>query len=508
MTAVIGEIPPGRPTDSLVEARRDRRRWVLAVAVLTVLGVALRAYHLGLDSYWLDEATSIAIARSSWRDIWNNIGQTSKPPLFYFLLKLWLPLGASEGLTRLLTLLWGALSVPAQYWLGRTMVDRRVGLVSAALLALSPFHVAYSQELRMYTLQGFFLTLAIGFLARALDSGRKAHWAAFAATATLAAYAHYFSLYPLLFLGLYALWKRRDRRTAIALTLSALLVALALLPQLGNLLGEVARETSEGYPPPTVLTPLTTLYFLLLSYTVPPKFFLPAIFAVLGTLALVIYESLRRPSQAAPVSLLLWLTFGPLVAVYATATVYPLFLPERTLIIILPPLLVLLARGFVHRPRPSPTPALLGLLVMAMVVSLGNYYWNPNYRKPPMREAAAYVNKAFRPGDAVLHTSDGSYITFLAYPHPTAHFLLRGDPSPRKEESVYPAWGGAVVNGGELAGQYRRLWLVVALDHSVEFQQEAKVSFDETYPLLERTEVGGIGIFLYDLGRQETGDLG
>jgi hypothetical protein len=70
---------------------------------------------------------------------------------------------------------------------------------------------------------------------------------------------------------------------------------------------------------------------------------------------------------------------------------------------------------------------------------------------------------------------------------------------PRKEESVYPTWGGAVVNANELAGQYQRLWLVLALDHSIKFQREAKASFDALYPLLKQTDFAGIGISAYDL---------
>jgi uncharacterized membrane protein len=477
-----------------------RLRW--AVAGLTLLAAALRAYHLGLDSYWLDEATSLLIARSSWRAIWHNLGQSSKPPLFYALLKLWLPLGASEGVARLLPLFFGVLSIPAQYWLGRVAVDRRVGVVSAALLALSPFHVTYSQELRMYTLQGFLLTLAFGCFLRALNGGRERWWAAFAATAALAATTHYFSLYALLFLGLYGLWQNRDRRTVMMLGLCGLVVALALLPQLGNLLDEVARETGEGYPPPAALAPLTTLYFLFLSYTVPSGLFLPALFAVLSALALAVYESIRRPSTAGSPGLLLWMGFGPLAAVYLTAALFPLFLPERTLIIALPPLLILLARGLVHRPRPSPTPIVMALLVLVSLISLGGYYWNADYRKPPMRRAAAYVDGHFEPGDVVLHTGDGSYIPFLVYPHPEAHFLLRGDPLPRKEEVVYDTWDGALLDADALPGPYRRLWLVVALDHSLQFQRAAKAGLDARFPLLKRASFDGINVLLYDLERE------
>ena len=58
-----------------------------------------------------------------------------------------------------------------------------------------------------------------------------------------------------------------------------------------------------------------------------------------------------------------------------------------------------------------------------------------------------------------------------------------------------------MVEADEFPGQYRRLWLVVALDHSIEFQKEAKASFDKAYPLLEQTDFAGIGVLAYDLGQ-------
>jgi len=98
----------------------------------------------------------------------------------------------------------------------------------------------------------------------------------------------------------------------------------------------------------------------------------------------------------------------------------------------------------------------------------------------------------------VLHTGDGSYIPFLIYPHPEPHFLLRGDPLPRKKEIVYSAWDGALLDAAQLPGPYRRLWLVVALDHSLGFQRKTKSYFDQTYPLLAQTSFGGIGVLLYE----------
>ena len=91
------------------------------------------------------------------------------PPGYYLLLHLWTRLfGPGVGSVRLLSVLIGTATVPLLYLAGKRLPDRRgpllylagkrlLGrsgalLVAVALLALSPFHIYYSQEVRMYGL--------------------------------------------------------------------------------------------------------------------------------------------------------------------------------------------------------------------------------------------------------------------------------------------------------------------------------------------------------------------
>jgi hypothetical protein len=110
-----------------------------------------------------------------------------------------------------------------------------------------------------------------------------------------------------------------------------------------------------------------------------------------------------------------------------------------------------------------------------------------------------FVAQQRQPGDAVLHTSDGSYFPALRYVDFAAHGLLAGDPDPRKPIPVYEAVGGEVWSLEEARTKGTRLWLVVALEHSADWQVEQANYFDQRFQLLQRYDFDEINVLLYDL---------
>jgi hypothetical protein len=131
----------------------------LLLGLLTLLALALRVLRLDFQPLWWDEGYSVWFATHPLEQMAALTALDIHPPLYYALLHGWIgPLGAGPVALRLFSVAAGVLAIPAIYALGRRMLNTRAGLLAAFLLAINPFHVYYSQEVRMYGLMALLST--------------------------------------------------------------------------------------------------------------------------------------------------------------------------------------------------------------------------------------------------------------------------------------------------------------------------------------------------------------
>ena len=158
-------------------ARSSAQRDAVIVAVLSLLALLLRVARLDFQPLWWDEGYSVWFAHQPLAEMLRLTALDIHPPLYYALLGSWSQLfGLAPATLRLLSVIFGVLAVPVAYSVGKWLGGRRAGLVAALLLAINPFHVYYSQEIRMYGLMVLWSLLAIGFAARALGIGGGGGW--------------------------------------------------------------------------------------------------------------------------------------------------------------------------------------------------------------------------------------------------------------------------------------------------------------------------------------------
>jgi hypothetical protein len=140
----------------------------LDLAALTLVGLILRVVRLGFQPLWWDEGYSVWFATHSLGQMAALTAEDIHPPLYYALLHGWTLLwGAGPIALRLFSVLCGVLAIPVMYAAGRRLLgSRRGGLWAALLVAVNPFHVYYSQEVRMY---GLVALLSAAILAVAWD---------------------------------------------------------------------------------------------------------------------------------------------------------------------------------------------------------------------------------------------------------------------------------------------------------------------------------------------------
>ena len=202
--------------EAVAAAVRSRSRTFWIVAGLTVLAAALRFATLGVQSYHHDEiVTASRILRDGFWHAMDAVGfSESAPPLYYALAWLWTQVtGTGEAGLRSVSAMAGVATVPVTYLLGAELSSRRAGIVAAALVAVNPMLVWYSQEARGYALFVLLTAISLLYFMRALDRGRRRDSVAWGIASALALATHYFAGFPI---AAEALWllRRRGRKSA------------------------------------------------------------------------------------------------------------------------------------------------------------------------------------------------------------------------------------------------------------------------------------------------------
>lgn len=347
-------------------ARRSHR----ALALLTVLGLALRLVHLGRFEMWVDEAATWWFARLVWTEGASLLASAEPtPPVYYALIGLWMRLfGEVEWLLRLPSALAGAATLPLLYDLGRRLFNRRVGWIAAVLLTVHPLHVFYSREARVYALLLCLTTALFLTLWRALEKETWGAWALFGGCLVAICCLHVSGFFLGITIGLQILILGRSRRGRWRGLLVAALAGLTLVPYvwwaLPQLEGSGAAWSVENMyralPEEGRLGRSLEMQLIGADYFVylrqmdrPPTPVLLRWWALLASLALLVLALRRRDDSRATIFLVLGWLVSILVPWTLSRAWQTFFHPGRHDFYTIGVVMVLLAAGLERLTRPE-----------------------------------------------------------------------------------------------------------------------------------------------------------
>ncbi|MBN2054073.1 glycosyltransferase family 39 protein [bacterium] len=189
---------------------------ILALLLVITAGAAYLRFH-DLDRYpsseLSDESLNTDIILEYYTGHPFEATVQSKEFLYYQLGRLWFHLLPPRLVSlRLLTALFGVLSVPMLYYLGRRLYDPATGLFAAALMTISPWHVLVSRLVVRQNLAVLLIIVAYLLWLRALQRSSALLMAPAALITGLGFHSWVtFKVVPLLVAPI-ALWTLADRR--------------------------------------------------------------------------------------------------------------------------------------------------------------------------------------------------------------------------------------------------------------------------------------------------------
>ena len=398
----------------------DLREFVLCGAVF-LLGFILRVYRLGYQSFWTDEILTYSISRLQPGEILTTHMGRNFPPLYYLIVHPLLKFGSHESLLRFPSLVFGSLCIPLLYLVLRKWQGKTVALTGAIIMAISPFHVWYSQEARPYALLLFLSILAV-YLLQLLIEKPENLWIrlCFIAVTTATFYVHYIGVAFIGFVGIYTLVSFNEQTWRYRLTTCAG-VGLLMTPALYRILTFVPNQSANAAGSfhlaslPYVIWAFGTGYSLgpslselhmpdrmsiVLSHVaiiIPVILFLSFLF-LFGCLRL--WQTDRRLL----VCIGLWFFFPLISAVVGSIFTTHVF-NVRYAIMAFPAFITLLAVGSNSFSERWQRLSIVAAVIVISVISCVNYYFDEKYHRDNNRAAAAMLSIHARNNDMIISSA-------------------------------------------------------------------------------------------------------
>jgi 4-amino-4-deoxy-L-arabinose transferase-like glycosyltransferase len=417
--------------------------------ILLLLALVLRLYRLEHQSLWWDEGWQFYVASAG------SVGDalhryldprvTAHPPLSHAVSYLFLRAGRSDLVFRLPSVFFGAGALIVTYFLVVRLASRRAALWAVLFMAISPYHVWYSQEARMYAQLMFVAPASTLLLVRAVERPRAGRWVVYALSIAASVYTHVYAAFGILGHMLWLLgWHRRQFLRGVASSIAALVLFTPMLGFFVQRLGEQHQPFASAGFNPAGLPYAAFVYSV--GQTIGPSVvelkenpvgsfaleFAPLIGVVLVVFgALVVTGALcAYRGRGAPGAALIALGLVvPLVGPFLVSLVPTVTFNVRYTSWAFPFFAALVGAGLAWLLSPERTrrwPGVVALLAVLGLssVSLYNLYTNPRYAKEDIRAAVAHWRRTDAAPPLISYNGSPTVERYLTPDEERRHYPL------------------------------------------------------------------------------------
>ncbi len=367
-------------------------------ALVVVLTIITRFYHIAFDSLWIDEGFSVRTALLPFLEMWQRTLADTHQPLHGILLHFWIHLfGSSEFAVRSLSAILNIFTLLLIVPLGKRLLNNRVTLYTLFIFLLSPFQVYYAQEARSYSLLEFLSILSV-LLYLKLRKNQKQSLIALVIVNVLLIHTHVYGWLILLLENAWFLYLHRERKTPFASSawLAAQIVTVLLFLPYFFRFKEIVLSVQHSF---WIKRP----GFLHLAGAFVQFSGAPFVLAFISVMAFVaLWRMLPNPPSGQHREsigfLFLWIFMVVAVPFLLSQILRPIFMP-RYAIAAAVPFYFLIAFAITQFPGRLQIFAISGLLLLSLFF-LHRYYRETT--REPWRLVLQDLREHAAPGDVIL----------------------------------------------------------------------------------------------------------
>jgi len=517
------------------------KKYTVPVILGLIMVIALFFRLCALMKYGIqyDEVTSFAFP-----DMFYSMNVYAPQPVFLynFVMNCLLGVTGNEFLLRFPSVFWGIAALVPAYLFACRLTDRKTACIAVFLLAISPFLVCFSQEIRMYSFLFFLGCLSLLFFVIAIQGGSIRAWIGNIVCNVLGAYLNFSAvlIIPAQIAYLFLFRKKlKIHRSRIGWVLASQFTAF--IPWLYIFFRQFVFMLQQTHADKRVYSYIDTIGILNFFFTV--KNFCSGFYSsdivrdimlvIMACLVLVTVRNMYRKHKRATLFFLLMSFSLPMIIMIIFSQFRAIYC-DKYMIVSLLPFSVLTAYG-ISRQKTKMLVIILSCIAVLSVMSLQRYYSNRicrSYRervgvvaRKEMFKVAGVLKKQYEKADAVIHTSGASTLPVAYYFDSSVQRreFVKGNDFHLFLKEVYQSLGMenhlifhnlassmfyfyeepddslTQALAKRLSG-FKRVWLVYSYWERPEPFEKVKKWFDSNCVLLESHPFEGVQVFLYKTG--------
>jgi 4-amino-4-deoxy-L-arabinose transferase-like glycosyltransferase len=398
--------------------RGTEKRRNLGIIFTMLIAFSVRLIGISSRPIWYDEAFAVLFSeKGPGAMLYGTLTATSAgaadihPLGYYTLLWLWMSgFGQSLVAVRTLSILTGVTTVFLIYLLAQKLFNPYIGSIAALFVALAPFPIHYSQEIRMYSFLTLLLMTATYAYLRGSNNKSWGWWALFSISSALAQYTHNLAAFYLIPLAITPLF-HRDKKSLFAVVLAGLGAVVLYLPWLVQVPSQFTKISNAYWVERPGFAKLFTLLLnFITNLPLPENWLFPALFIALAVTAIGLMQTFRASNRNQSALWMLYLSFAPPILLFTVSQWVPVYI-ERALLPSGVIFCIWLAWSIFGTPMPKTLRyALSGLLVIGASMGIFQHLTYRAFPYAPYQELDAYLRTKMVAGDAIVHSNKLSMI--------------------------------------------------------------------------------------------------